>query len=189
MSRGPRIFIAIIVALIIAAVAIKKTNTPPEVYMPPPHLYQNATEHVHGYVTGFEVEGYDEHLLEGSADFYYFKYKFQPKRLKNVAYSVVTTEGKTPQSAAPWYTGEVRMEQNPNSPTQSDKFKIGQMIVVAYDPLDPNINGVPDSLGVWSKTTGYWNGYLWWYVAFAAVVFVIQELVRMATKTNDLGYS
>lgn len=161
----------------------------PEVYMPPPQLYQFATEKTTGYVTGFEVKGYGEHLLEGSQDFHYMMYKFQPKRIKDITYAENRTQGQVVQQGdAPWYTGEVRIEamQIGGENGSMAGFKTGDQIHVMYDPNDPRVNGVPNTAGLWSKTTGYLNPYLWWYVAFIAVVFVIQEIIRIATRTNDL---
>jgi hypothetical protein len=184
MGRGPRIIVATLIAVVIAAILLKYTKAKPEVYMPPSSLLANATEHVHGVVVGTQVKTYGEHLFEGSADFYFINYKFQPKRLNDISYANNQTHGQAVQSAAPWFTGQVRVDpmlmQIPGSTP-----KAGDVVGVVYDPADPRINGVPKSMGVWSTTTGFWNHYLWCYVGFAAVVFLIQEIIRVATKTND----
>jgi hypothetical protein len=188
MNRGPRFFIAFIITLIIAGIVIKYGKVKPEVYIPPPNLYQYAIEKVTGYVTGTETKTYGEHLLEGSEDFHYIIYKFQPRRMKDISYATNHTQGKVVQQGdAPWFTGEVRVDETDVDQNGSGKrYKAGSEITVLYDPNDPRINGVPGTKGYWSKTTGYLNPYLWWYVAFAAVVFVIQEIIRIATRTNDL---
>ena len=177
MSLIPRLVVCYTVALLSLIGLIRYQKWPPERYTPPPLLYQNATKQTRGVITGFEVKNLGDHLFEGSDTFYFEDYKFQPY------VKTVDAEGDTIVHLSPTtYTGAVRIQ---NQVIEGMGPKVGDEVIVKYDPIDPDINGVPGTLGVWSKTTGYINPYAWYYVGVLVLGFVLQEIVRMITRTND----
>jgi hypothetical protein len=177
MAQVPRWLLSLVVAFLAFIGLVRYENWPAETYTPPPMLYQNATAKATGYITGNDVKYLSDHLLEGSDQFYYEKYEFSPH------IHVVDKHGKTHVEISPTkYDGEVRIEDWGNTPPVA-----GSEIEVNYDPIDPHINGVPGTLGVWSKTTGYLNPYLWYYIGILVFAFVLQETIRILTRTNDLG--
>jgi hypothetical protein len=177
MPLVPRIIVCFLVALLGFIGLIHYEKWPAETYAPPPMLYQNATSTAYGDVTGTETKDLGDHLFEGSDTFYYMDYEFHPYiyTMDKHGYRRVSTSPTA-------YNGAVRVTFNDfNTVTK------GTPVTVKYDPIDPNINGVPDTMGLWSKTTGYFNSYLWYYLGVLVVGFILQEIVRMITKTNDLG--
>jgi hypothetical protein len=173
----PRVLLSFFVCLLVFFGILHYFKEPPEAYLPPPSLYNNATYQVIGYITGKETKDLGDHLLEGSDTFYYADYEFRP-------YVYVADKHGKPTISydANWYTGAVRIDE-----TTYRNIEKEQTVLVHFDPVDPNINGVKGTLGVWSRTTGYMNKYLWWYIGLIVATYLLQEAIRMLTKTNDLG--
>ncbi len=176
MSRPLRTIIAFIVAVIAFVVIIKVRNLPRESYYAPPALYQYATSQAYGKIIGTAEEGFSGHLLSGPSIFDYITYRFQPPSQR-----VTLPDGTKMHVDYPEpYLGRVRVDTFTNG-----NYDVGKYVVVAYDPIDPKINGVPGTVGVWNTAAGYLNPYLWWYVGILAATFILQEIMRMVTRTND----
>ena len=176
MTRPVRVLIALVVTVIAFVVYIKVSNVPPERYMAPPTLYQRATAQTYARITSTNVEGFSGHLLSGPSLFDYINYTFQPKSRK-----VTLPDGTQQHMDYPEpYTGKVHVDS-----LDSGNYAVGKYVVVNYDPIDPKINGVQGTVGLWSTGAGYLNPYLWWYVGIFVIVVVLQEIMRIATRTND----
>ena len=99
---------------------------------------------------------------------YYVDYQFTP----NVALLQPDGTTKYEKSTVP-YTGSVLVDE-----TTFRSATTGQDVVVKYDPYNPAINGVPNTLGVYSKTTGLMNPWLWYLIGFAALSVVFEEILK-----------
>jgi hypothetical protein len=178
MARNPRVILSFFLALLVIFGYIHYKMIPIDDILPPPMFYNDLTADTIGYVTGTEDEPYSDHLMEGTDTFYFVDYKYQ-------AYARhVGPDGKAvldPQ--AQWYQTKVRIDL---LPYDSGKIQPGQEIEVKFDPYNPAISSVPGTLGVYAANTGYLNPYLWWIPIVIVVTYVIQEIIRIATKTNDM---
>ncbi len=175
MSLVPRLIISIMLTFLIFVGYVKYFNVPPDRYLPPPMLYKNCTEKTQGVITDKHVAPYGEHLMEGSDDQYYVLYKFQGFRHERDA------QGRLDTIPDPtWYTGAVRVQH-----VIFDGITAGEAVDVVFDPDNPNINGAPDSLTYWSKSTGWINPYLWYWLAMLAAVYIFQEILKAITKASE----
>ncbi len=176
MSRPLRYLIALIVSVVAFVVVIKVRNVPQESYYAPPAIYQNATAKAYGKVIGTAEEGFSGHLLSGPSIFDYATYRFQPPSQR-----VTLPDGTKMHKDYPApILGRVRV-----ATLNDGTYDVGKYVIVAYDPIDPTINGVPGTVGVWNTSAGYLNPYLWWYVGIVVLTITLQEIIRIATRTND----
>ena len=176
MSRPLRVLIAFVISVIAFVVIIKVRNVPRESYYAPPALYQNATAKVYAKIIGTSEEGFSGHLLSGPSIFDYATYRFQPPPQK-----ITLPDGTKMHKDYPMpFLGKVRIGSLSDS-----TYNVGKYVLVAYDPIDPTINGLSGSVDAWNTAAGYLNPYLWWYVGILVLTFIFQEIIRVATRTND----
>jgi hypothetical protein len=71
--------------------------------------------------------------------------------------------------------------------TEADynKIKVGDPVTVRFDRADPTINGVIDTLGVYSATDGWLNCYLWYWIAVVVATVGLAELLKKWMPTGD----
>ncbi len=177
MGRSSRYVLSFVLAVVIFIGVLHFMKIPRDRLLPPPKLYDDCTATAIGWVTGSREEGTQNHILEGTDTFYYELYKFAPRPPEEAGVKPSKAEPSTPVT---WVNGAVRVTGQ-----SFQSISAGQQIKVLYDPYNPNINGVPGTLGVWSRTTGLFNPYLWWYVGLIVLTLVLQEAIRMITRSNE----
>jgi hypothetical protein len=175
MTRGPRVFVSLLIAILFMGIAIHYLQIPLDTIIPPPLLYKNCVGQTTGTATAVVTKGYDEHMLQGDGDWYYIDYTYQ------AVHHTIGLHGRVVVTVDPKvYQGEVRV-----TPDVAPKVQAGQTFPVVFDPYNPAVSGVPGTLGVWSTNTGWWNPYLWWILGLVVATYIIQEIIRAATKTAD----
>ena len=168
MNLAIRLAIGMALSAVLFLVAFHRLGIPPDKYLPPASSYKNVTAETHGSVMSTEEKGYGDHVWGGMQTNYYVDYQFTP----NVALLQPDGTTKYEKSTVP-YTGSVLVDE-----TTFRSATTGQDVVVKYDPYNPAINGVPNTLGVYSKTTGLMNPWLWYLIGFAALSVVFEEILK-----------
>ena len=169
-----RLVIGFILALVCFGVTLNFLHVPPDKYLPAPVVYTNATAKAVGVVTKTEDLGYGNHWWSGTGDEYYVDYAFQPIK------TVDEPNGTVKKFWLPqWYNGSVRVDSATyNTWDGLLKSEDKPPIQVIYDPMNPAINGVQGTQGVYSRYDGWFGIWLLYFAGLFAVAIIFGEIFK-----------
>lgn len=169
-----RLVIGFILATICLGVVLNYMHIPPDKYLPAPLVYNNVTSKTVGLVTGTEDLGYGDHWWSGTDEEYYVDYTFQPVK------KVKEPDGRVKEFIGPqWYRGSVRIDQLTYQNWNTElKTQPKQPIQVVYDPLNPAVNGVLGTQGVYSRFDGFMGVWLLYFAGLIAVTIIFEEILK-----------
>lgn len=177
MNAVLRLFIGLIVSTLIFFCVVHFANIPRDKYMPPSAVYDDITASTTGTVTATHERGYGDHWWAGVDYRWYVDYTFTPDVNQNQAGGAA----KTVQSPSP-ISDEIQISES-----DYDKvYVVGGPITVHYDPDNPTINGVPNTIGHFSKGSGWLSGWLWWPIGFLVLAILIGEAMKKWIKMGDI---
>lgn len=175
-----RLFIGLILASILMGVVLNYLKVPQDVYLPAPMSYSAATSKTVGVVTKTEDLGYTDHWWAGMDEEYYVDYTFQPTT------KVTGPNGKVKSVIGPGYwSNSVRISQidyDDWNKTLKDNQK--PPIEVNYDPLNPSINGVASTEGVFGRSSGLMGIWILYFIGLIIVAVLIGEALKRWIKSE-----
>jgi hypothetical protein len=169
-----RYAIGLAIAILIFMVIVRQTGMTPEMYMPPAKSFDQVTQKAVGTVTKVEERGYTDHIFSGMQNDYYVDYTF------HAIQKITRPDGQVQVFQPAAYIGSVMITE-----ADYNKIKVGDPVTVRFDRADPTINGVIDTLGVYSATDGWLNCYLWYWIAVVVATVGLAELLKKWMPTGD----
>jgi hypothetical protein len=175
-----RIFIGLILASLLIGGVLHYLKVPNDKYFPPPMMFPYATAKAVGIVTKTEDLGYTDHWWAGMDEEYYVDYTFQPST------KVQEPNGKVKTFLGPgYYSNSVRISQTDYDDwNKTLKTNPKPPIEVNYDPLNPSVNGVPNTLGLFGRSSGWLGIWIVYFIGLILVAILIGEALKRWIKSE-----